>query len=442
MAAALGPGGGVWRPVSPAFLALSLAFFFLPFVDVRCSSDGKSIVTETGLEAAYGGYTPSPETAAAARAQAAQGPPTKDALSPSLLMCLYPPPLLIGVAFGVFAPMGGARRLVVGCSAACALCLLVMQTAVGFPVEAGMRRGVAQSFAEEAARVRGEPPPPAADAAAAGFVAVYTPWLWLSFAGDGAALFAVALEWGAWRRWPTPAVPRRRDRTLGAAVGLTLLLAVLAGGAWAALSWKGARAPGAALKPRFAQPPPPDEQRATWRKTAAQYRGGYVVAVRSPGLDTWLMYGEEDGQWAVDSRLPRSILRNRGTAVVNEPFKLTLKDAKDMAKWGAGGRSAAAAAVLDVWSKDAPFVVCWYYDDGSGAREFKDAPTPELGRRMDDFLQATSRPTPRGTDRGAPPSSCTAGWLTPPGGPLGNSGISAASPTGLAPNAGPKPPIW
>ena len=317
-------------------------------------------------------------------------------------MCLYPPPLLIGVAFGVFAPMGGARRLVVGCSAACALCLLVMQTAVGFPVEAGMRRGVAQSFAEEAARVRGEPPPPAADAAAAGFVAVYTPWLWLSFAGDGAALFAVALEWGAWRRWPTPAVPRRRDRTLGAAVGLTLLLAVLAGGAWAALSWKGARAPGAALKPRFAQPPPPDEQRATWRKTAAQYRGGYVVAVRSPGLDTWLMYGEEDGQWAVDSRLPRSILRNRGTAVVNEPFKLTLKDAKDMAKWGAGGRSTAAAAVLDVWSKDAPFVVCWYYDDGSGAREFKDSPTPELGRRMDDFLQ-DPRPTPRGTDRGARP---------------------------------------
>ena len=77
MAAALGPGGGVWRPVSPAFLALSLAFFFLPFVDVRCSSDGKSIVTETGLEAAYGGYTPSPETAAAARARRPKARPPR-----------------------------------------------------------------------------------------------------------------------------------------------------------------------------------------------------------------------------------------------------------------------------------------------------------------------------------------------------------------------------
>src|SRR5438477_7897200 len=106
----------VWRFGSPAGLLLALALFFLPWVEVRCDRPfgdrgTKTLADQSGLQAAYGGYTEAPlaPTARSERdrieeqARALRG---EVALSGSPLMTVYPLALLGGCLLGLLVRRG------------------------------------------------------------------------------------------------------------------------------------------------------------------------------------------------------------------------------------------------------------------------------------------------------------------------------------------------
>ena len=184
----------------------------LPWVDIRCSTNGplggpaggKSIVTQSGLEAAYGGYTQNPEMAAAAAVDQANGANP----SGNILRCHHLP-----VAPNVPVPSGGpagdrlclrraapaARRVLVGLCSLGAFGLLAAQTVYGFPLVGSLHRSITQAAAVRAAGVEEKDAIRAAAMMAAMVDVVYTPWFWLSFAADLAAVAAVGTEWASRR---------------------------------------------------------------------------------------------------------------------------------------------------------------------------------------------------------------------------------------------------
>jgi hypothetical protein len=186
------------RFVSPASLLLALVLFPLPWIDVRCDRPlgergSRTLVQQSGLQAAYGGYTeaPIPHTTQTdrerieARVRAIRG---ELILSWSPLMVAYPLVLLGGIVLGVRARRHQSRTAaLVACCVAAGL-LLWVEASWGFPLERAVR----------SVDVKGRVP--GADVFVAlstsGLVEVgYTKWFWLSAVAVGGALAAAGAEW-------------------------------------------------------------------------------------------------------------------------------------------------------------------------------------------------------------------------------------------------------
>src|SRR5262249_35637826 len=103
------------------------------------------------------------------------------------LMILYPLVLLGGVGLGLAAKRSTAWLVSGGAVTAAGLLLLVVQLAVGFPIEKSVARSLAQNAFYS--------PHPDASLASSMMVNVtYTPWLWLSLVAVLAALGCLAAE--------------------------------------------------------------------------------------------------------------------------------------------------------------------------------------------------------------------------------------------------------
>jgi hypothetical protein len=63
-----------------------------------------------------------------------------------------------------------------------------------------------------------------------------------------------------------------------------------------------------------------------------------------------------------------------------------LKRAQDAAQRAASVPSAKVIVLLDLYSKPAPFVVRWYFDDGQGVKQADKPPFPELEAKLASFL--------------------------------------------------------
>ncbi len=109
----------------------------------------------------------------------------------------------IGFAAAVRAP--AVRHILVGSCCLGAFGLLAAQFVVGFPLEGWLHRTITHMAEEDAAR--GNKDVKAASMAAAMFGVERTPWAWLSFAVDLAAVGVVAAEWAVRRGEAGPGPP-------------------------------------------------------------------------------------------------------------------------------------------------------------------------------------------------------------------------------------------
>jgi hypothetical protein len=188
----------LWRFGSPASLLLALVIFFLPWVEVRCDRPfgergSKTLAVQSGLQAAYGGYTEAPLTNTdrserdrlEAEVRTLRGEP---AVSWSPLMAVYPLVLLGGCLIGVRVRRDWARRTaLVGCSLAAGL-LLLLQASRGFSLERAVRTLDAKGqLAGADFRIA---------LSTSGLLEFgYTRWFWLSAVALGCALAAACAEW-------------------------------------------------------------------------------------------------------------------------------------------------------------------------------------------------------------------------------------------------------
>jgi hypothetical protein len=198
----------VGRFGSPAALLLALLLFPLPWLEVRCDrrldeTGTRTLAEQSGLQAAYGGYSEVPLSATArserdrieARIRASQNPP---ALSWAPLLVVYPLVLLGGFLFCLLAWQNPFRPAVlVGCSLTAGL-LFLLQSARGFPLEQAARTlGTEGRLAGVDFRIT---------LGTSGLLEVhYTPWFWLSAVSLGGALATACAEW-----WLTRGPGRRR----------------------------------------------------------------------------------------------------------------------------------------------------------------------------------------------------------------------------------------
>jgi hypothetical protein len=184
------PGYIPWRYGSPAGLLLALILFPLPWIDVRCDrpidpSGNRSLVEQSGLQAAYGGYTETPTFRTERERRPAQNAPAD--LPGAPLMVLYG----LCLAGGLFCGIAVRRRPLrlagqVGTSAL-ALVLLYLQAHRGFPLELAVTSPpVREATAEVLLRgLLGQ----------SGLVEVrYTAWFWLTVAAVAASLLAALAE--------------------------------------------------------------------------------------------------------------------------------------------------------------------------------------------------------------------------------------------------------
>ena len=206
--------------VSPTCLAAALALFLLPWTDLQCS--GTTVLTQSGLQASYGGYSVTTDDGEQLRqvieaerdaAEELQGEhiarkldlrDRERTLFWAPMMIAYALLLATGTGVGFALRPGRQRVFLLGCCAALALLLLLVQTGVGFPperlVEAAAR--MAQRDAN-ALRVEEFPVPEEVDSAEAAAPVVhvrYTPWYWLALAATSASLVALGAEWWIHRR--------------------------------------------------------------------------------------------------------------------------------------------------------------------------------------------------------------------------------------------------
>jgi DNA-directed RNA polymerase subunit RPC12/RpoP len=193
-----------WRPVSPSFLILSLLLFPLPWIEVRCSSGemyGKVLASQSGLQSIYGGETLHPALEAErVKREKAHLPDTSrrtthsgdfgffDSFAPTML--LYPL-LLVGAAFiGFFLRPSLQRSALICAFAGVAFLLLLLQAAIGFPLERRVNKAMVAAAAEREPFDDG-----AGTMAALAFDVRYTGWFWVGLLSNVAALLALALEW-------------------------------------------------------------------------------------------------------------------------------------------------------------------------------------------------------------------------------------------------------
>jgi hypothetical protein len=182
-----------WRYGSPAGLLLALVLFPLPWIEVRCdrpidNSVNRTLVEQSGLQAAYGGYTESPTFRTERARRPAQNAPAEESLPGAPLMVLYGLCLTGGLLCGITVRRRLLRLAGLVGSSALALVLLYLQAHRGFPLEQAVTSpSIRDATAEALLRsVVGQ----------SGLVEVrYTVWFWLTVAAVAASLLAALVEW-------------------------------------------------------------------------------------------------------------------------------------------------------------------------------------------------------------------------------------------------------
>lgn len=183
-----------WKYVSPSFLFFCLVLFPLPWVEIRCNGTKEVLVSQSGLQAIYGGRTlfkndglSGSEAKKIKQERLSKQKETESNIFERImgawgpLMIVYSILLLYGAVFGPLGPdktdADKTNRLKrVGAVALLAFLTLLIQVGIGFPVERQIHKG------DE------------------GIVAVHhTAWFWAVMAFNILAIFAAGLEWFATR---------------------------------------------------------------------------------------------------------------------------------------------------------------------------------------------------------------------------------------------------
>jgi hypothetical protein len=146
------------------------------------------MMTQSGLQAAYGGYTDK-----VPRSPFRQPDPKQKALGkapgPLLLLGIYGLAVVVGIVTGLMLPMGWLRLSVVGVASAVAFLVLLLQGQFGFPIADSIAQenvALAKQYEEQkvGALTRGPPV----------LVLHHTWWYYGAFALPVAALIVVVAE--------------------------------------------------------------------------------------------------------------------------------------------------------------------------------------------------------------------------------------------------------
>lgn len=141
------PGQFPGRLISPGFFLLSVFFFLLPWVDVRC--DHMIVVaSQSGLQASIGTYSES-AVAMNERLQRRNEPlfnPQDEHVRPAVLLMAYGILLLAGLIAGLVIPVGKVRLIILAICSGVAFSLLAIQVAVGFPIYEPVARANARQL--------------------------------------------------------------------------------------------------------------------------------------------------------------------------------------------------------------------------------------------------------------------------------------------------------
>jgi hypothetical protein len=189
------------RWVSPGFAAFSLAMFFLPWVNLSCSSGamaGKVVATQSGSQAVYGGLTVVPVDEAPNQNAVKLAVESRDHLS-SALLAAYPL-LLAAVVLTAALPLAWPRRRSIRLLlSSAALAVVIVQAVRGLPLEQEMGQAGKSAGADKAG-LGGLPKTPAVDlsglAKGMGFEVSHTPWFWVCLLANAGAVGTAAV-----RKW-------------------------------------------------------------------------------------------------------------------------------------------------------------------------------------------------------------------------------------------------
>jgi hypothetical protein len=137
-------------------LIVSAIAFLLPWVEVRCDGPAasKRLASQSGLQAIYGGITPLMQPPKELQPKKPNRTPrevlndlakSEDLLAEcSPAMLLYALLLIVAIMLGFRLRQLRMRRAFIGGLAGLALLLLLLQTAVGFPLERGVKNAQEQ----------------------------------------------------------------------------------------------------------------------------------------------------------------------------------------------------------------------------------------------------------------------------------------------------------
>ncbi|MGH7169139.1 MAG: hypothetical protein ACRELG_02535 [Gemmataceae bacterium] len=184
------PADWVWRLCTPSMLLFSMFLLPLPFLEVSCTTNGQTLMTQSGLQAVYGGYSLSPladrmpprDLAGASRSE-----DKRLEIWPSLVMFLVPLGVLIAAVLCLVLPLGWLRSALAAAVVGAALVLLLGQVVSGFPLENAMIASLAKSDTQRRDDFRNPGFPPRQDEArhagallaAAAIQVRLTPWFYL-----------------------------------------------------------------------------------------------------------------------------------------------------------------------------------------------------------------------------------------------------------------------
>ena len=180
-----------WRLAAPIKLVGAAVLFCLPWTEIQChyafetgQRGGNPIVTQSGLQAACGTWTP--------KVQNPFRPNDKlegsDSIPRASLLILYGGLVVVGIVAGLLLRVGRFRRIVVGVAAAAAVAVLLLQAHFGFSVAGFIAKEnieLARQFADQDHPITRGPPV---------LVMNYTPWFYGAFALPLAAVAVVVLE--------------------------------------------------------------------------------------------------------------------------------------------------------------------------------------------------------------------------------------------------------
>jgi hypothetical protein len=155
------PEAWVWRYCTPSMLLLSMCLLPFPFLEVSCTTQAGelTIMSQSGIQAMYGGYS----TSALANASAARGGrpdmfngarppiPAQEEISvwPSLVMVVVPFFFLLAVAIALTLRLCWQRSVLLGGTLTFAIMLIFGQMIWGFPLENSLRDSINKNVSQQ-----------------------------------------------------------------------------------------------------------------------------------------------------------------------------------------------------------------------------------------------------------------------------------------------------